>query len=148
MRRELKVLGGVAAKLQPVFLDGAWGADACEKIWQRFDGILKFLSNDSRLDDGDEVFGADFLDAVHAFQGEGDAAPHRNAASDVAKTRASRCDRNSMPVSELKDFRDRSSAGGQSDGIGHPRREPLVAAVLGAEFRIPPKFTARERTCQ
>jgi glycolate oxidase subunit GlcD len=34
VRRELKVLGGVAAKLQPVFVESAWGGDACEKIWQ------------------------------------------------------------------------------------------------------------------
>src|SRR5208283_5460388 len=54
------------------------------------DGLLQFFRDDAGFNDGDKIGGVDFLDAIHAFEREYDAAAHRHTAADVAVARAAR----------------------------------------------------------
>ena len=61
--------------------------------------------DDARLDDGDEIVGVDFLDAVHAFERKHDAAAHRHTAADVTKARPAGGDGNAMPMAKRSTWR-------------------------------------------
>ena len=98
----------------------------------------------ARLDDGDEIGGVDFLDAVHAFQRKHDAAVHGHAAADVAVAGAARSHGNSMTIGKAEQGGDGLGGAGQGDGIGLVRGKPFVAGVMGQGLRIKKDF-ARQK---
>jgi hypothetical protein len=92
---------------------------------------LEFLRVDARLDDGDEIAGIDFPDAVHAFERQDDAAAHGHAAADVAVARAARGDGQAMLIRKTQYCRDGLGGAGQGDGVRLMRGEPFVPGVTG-----------------
>ena len=93
--------------------------------------FLQMLRVHARLDDGDEIAGVDFPDAVHAFEREDDAAAHRHAAADVAMSGAARGDGQAMLICKTQNRRNGPGGAGQGDGVRLVRGEPFVTGVTG-----------------
>ena len=105
-----------------------------------FNGFLERLRVDARLDDGNEIGGVDFLDAVHAFQRKHDAPAHGHAATNVAMARAARCHRNTVAIGKTEQGRDGLGGAGEGDGVRLMRSEPLVTGVFFKRLRIEDDF--------
>ena len=98
----------------------------------------------ARLDDGDEIGGVDFPDAVHPFKRKHDAAAHGHAAADVAMARAARGHGNAMAIGKAEQGGDGLGGAGQGDGVGLMRSKPFVAGVIGQGLRVKNDFAAEE----
>ncbi len=95
-----------------------------------FDCVLECLGINAGLDDGHEVGGVDFLDAIHPCQRKHDAAADGHAATDVALPGPARRDRDVVPAGEAQQRRDRAGAAWQNYGVRFVRREPFIASVF------------------
>ena len=90
---------------------------------------LEFTGDDARLHHGHTVRGRNFQHAIHAREGDDDAAPARHAAADVAATRSARGDGNLARVREFQQRRDLLRAAGKSNGLRERPGEPRIARV-------------------
>ena len=134
--------------LPPIDIVGAAGRVGRIEQALLLDRLLQLLGVDAGLDDGDEVGGVDFLDAVHALQRKHDAAVHGHAAADVAVAGAARRDRNAVAVGEAQDGGDGLGAARQGDGVGPVRGEPFVAGMFGQDGGCETDFARRQDAFQ
>ena len=101
-------VGGDVAADAAIGAAGRIGRIVKALLFHRF---LQGLQDDAGLDDRDKIAGVDFLDAVHAGQGEDNAAARRDASADVAEARPARGDGDAVAAGKAQEQRDRIRRG-------------------------------------
>ena len=110
-----------------------------------FHRVLQGLQNDAGLDDRDKIAGVDFLDAVHAGQGEHNPAARRDASANIAKARPARRHGDAVAAGEAQEQRHRIRPARQRHRVGHAGGEPFVAGMGLARGGVEAQLARRQQ---
>ena len=106
------------------------------------DGFLKISGVHARLDDGDEIGGVDFPDAVHPFERKHDAAVHGHATADVTVAGAARSHGN-LCVAQNAAGRKRTGWSGAGRRRRAGARRTICRRHIGRAWRVQNDFAGQ-----
>ena len=112
------------------------------------DGERKIGVHDTGLDDGELVFDVDFEDAIHAREGDDDAAIAGERASGEAGAGAASNDGSFVAFGELDDLHDVGGAARENDALRAGKFDGAVVFVEEQVFRTGKNVVAHEERLQ